>query len=116
MITYSGKSSNDLTGLTRGTNGTSATTHANGATVTNASDYSGWGVAVPANQTTLEPGLWSFTNFGEVLVATIANGETCTEVYGTSASKLPSWPSNATAYQNHLLVTAGGPQKNFTIT
>jgi|TARA_R100000988_G_scaffold65058_1_gene32990 hypothetical protein len=78
LITYSGKSSNDLTGLTRGTNGTSAAAHSNGATVTNASDFSGWGVALPADQATLEPGLWSLNNFGEVLVATIANGETFT--------------------------------------
>ena len=78
LITYSGKSSNDLTGLSRGANGTTAASHSNGATVTNATDFSGWGVAVPANQTTLEPGLWSLTNFGEVLVATIANGETFT--------------------------------------
>ena len=27
---------------------------------------------------TLEPGLWSLSNFGEVLVATIANGKTFT--------------------------------------
>ena len=67
LITYSGKSSNDLTGLSRGANGTSAAAHSNGATVTNASDFSGWGVAVPADQTTLEPGLWSLDNFGEVL-------------------------------------------------
>ena len=78
LITYTGKSSNDLTGLTRGALGTSAAAHSNGATVTNASDFSGWGTALPANQTTLEPGLWSLDNFGEVLVATIANGETFT--------------------------------------
>ena len=78
LITYTGKSSNDLTGLTRGALGTSAAAHSNGATVTDASDFSGWGTALPANQTTLEPGLWSLDNFGEVLVATIANGETFT--------------------------------------
>ena len=78
LITYTGKSTNDLTGLTRGALGTSAASHANGATVTDATDFSGWGTALPANQTTLEPGLWSLDNFGEVLVATIANGETFT--------------------------------------
>ena len=78
LITYTGKSSNDLTGLTRGALGTSAAAHSNGATVTDASDFSGWGTALPANQTTLEPGLWSLDNFGEVLIATIANGETFT--------------------------------------
>ncbi len=78
LITYSGKSSNDLTGLTRGTNGTTAASHSNGATVTNATDFSGWGIAIPADQATLEPGLWSLNNFGEVLVATVSNGETFT--------------------------------------
>jgi hypothetical protein len=78
LITYTGKSTNNLTGLTRGALGTSAAAHADGATVTDASDFSGWGTALPANQTTLEPGLWSLDNFGEVLVATIANGETFT--------------------------------------
>ena len=78
LITYTGKSTNNLTGLTRGALGTSAAAHADGATVTDASDFSGWGTALPANQTTLEPGLWSLDNFGEVLIATIANGETFT--------------------------------------
>ena len=83
LITYTGVSSNDLTGITRGTNGTavSGTTgqaHSNGATVTNATDFSGWGSAVEADTITLEPGLWSLSNFGEVLVATIANGKTFT--------------------------------------
>ena len=78
LITYTGKSTNDLTGLTRGALGTTAAAHSNGATVTDASDFSGWGTALPANQTTLEPGLWSLDNFGEVLIATIANGETFT--------------------------------------
>ena len=85
LITYSGKSSNDLTGLTRGTNGTTAASHSNGATVTNATDFSGWGIAIPADQATLEPGLWSLNNFGEVLVATIANGETFTGNAGATS-------------------------------
>ena len=78
LITYTGKGTNTLTGATRGTLGTTAASHSNSATVTNATDFSGWGTALPANQTTLEPGLWSLDNFGEVLVATIANGATFT--------------------------------------
>ena len=31
-----------------------------------------------ASDVTLEPGLWSLDNFGEVLIATIANGKTFT--------------------------------------
>tara|TARA_R110002012_G_scaffold204548_2_gene374278 strand:- start:2023 stop:4185 length:2163 start_codon:yes stop_codon:yes gene_type:complete len=78
LITYTGKGVNTLTGATRDSSGTAAAAHSSGATVTNAADFSGWGTALPANQTTLEPGLWSLDNFGEVLVATIANGATFT--------------------------------------
>ena len=37
-----------------------------------------WGEAASASNVSLEPGLWSFSNFGQVLVATIANGKTFT--------------------------------------
>ena len=90
LITYTGVSSNDLTGITRGTNGTAVAgttgqAHSNGATVTNATDFSGWGSAVEADTITLEPGLWSLSNFGQVLVATIANGKTFTWNAGDTA-------------------------------
>ena len=83
LITYTGVSSNDLTGIVRGAKGTavSGTTgqaHSDGATVTNATEFTGWGDAVDAGTITLEPGLWSLSNFGDVLVATIANGKTFT--------------------------------------
>jgi len=44
-----------------------------------------WGEAVSASSITLEPGLWSLSNFGEVLVATIANGKTFTWNSGDAA-------------------------------
>jgi hypothetical protein len=78
LITYTGKGTNTMTSATRGALGSAAAAHSSGATVTNATDFSGWGTALPANQTTLEPGLWSLDNFGEVLIATIANGSTFT--------------------------------------
>jgi len=37
-----------------------------------------WGEAAAASDVTLEPGLWSLDNFGQVLVATILNGKTFT--------------------------------------
>ncbi len=37
-----------------------------------------WGEAAAATDVTLEPGLWSLDNFGQVLVATILNGKTFT--------------------------------------
>ena len=84
LITYTGISSNDLTGITRGTNGTATAgtsngqAHSNGATVSNATNFSGFGSAVNASTVVLEPGLWSLDNFGQVLIATIANGKTFT--------------------------------------
>ena len=78
LITYTGKSTNDLTGCTRGALGTTAVTHDNGTAVVNATDYNAWGDAVKAGQVNLEPGLWSLDNFGEVLIATVANGKTFT--------------------------------------
>ena len=84
LITYTGISSNDLTGITRGTNGTATVgtsngqAHSSGATVTNATNFSGFGSAVNASTVVLEPGLWSLDNFGQVLIATIANGKTFT--------------------------------------
>ena len=84
LITYTGISSNDLTGITRGTNGTATVgtsngqAHSNGATVTNATNFSGFGSAVNASTVVLEPGLWSLDNFGQVLIATVANGKTFT--------------------------------------
>ena len=84
LITYTGKGTNTLTGITRGAFGTATfgtsngQAHSSGATVTNATEWGGWGDAVDAGTITLEPGLWSLSNFGDVLIATIANGKTFT--------------------------------------
>jgi len=85
LITYTGVAGAELTGISRGQKGTSPAIHSDGATVTNASEFSGWGDAVDAGTITLEPGLWSLSNFGQVLVATIANGKTFTWNAGDSA-------------------------------
>ena len=83
LISYTGKGTNTLTGITRGVKGTAVAgttgqAHSTGATVTNATDFSGWGDAVDAGTIILEPGLWSLSNFSDTLVATIANGKTFT--------------------------------------
>ena len=44
-----------------------------------------WGEASSADDVKLEPGLWSLSNFGQVLVATIANGKTFTWNAGDAA-------------------------------
>jgi hypothetical protein len=45
----------------------------------------GWGDASSANDVVLEPGLWSLDNYGQVLIATIANGKTFTWNAGDAA-------------------------------
>jgi len=102
LITYAGKGTNTLTGITRGAFGTATTgtsngqAHSNGATVTDASNFTGFGSAVEASKVTLEPGLWSLSNFGQVLVATIANGKTFTWNSGIAA-RLTTRASTTTA-------------------
>ena len=54
-----------------------------------------WGEAASASSVSLEPGLWSLSNFGEVLVATIANGKTFTWNSG-DASRLTVRASTTT--------------------
>ena len=84
LITYTSKSSTQFLGITRGANGTATAGTSNGqahstnSVVQNATNFTGFGSAVQASTVTLEPGLWSLSNFGEVLVATIANGKTFT--------------------------------------
>ena len=78
LITYTGVAGVELTGISRAQKGTSSAIHSTGATVTNATEFTGWGDAVDAGTITLEPGLWSLSNFGDVLVATIGNGKTFT--------------------------------------
>jgi len=55
-----------------------------------------WGEAASASEVTLEPGLWSLSNFGQVLVATIANGKTFTWNAG-DASRLTTRASTSTS-------------------
>ena len=82
LITYSGISSNDLTGITRGANGTATPgtsngqAHSNGATVTDASNFTGFGSSSGTSSVILEPANWTLDNFGQQLVATVKNGKT----------------------------------------
>ena len=85
LISYTGVSTNNLTGITRAVDGSTRAAHSSGATVTNASDFVDWGEASSASEVTLEPGLWSLSNFGQVLVSTIANGKTFTWNAGDAA-------------------------------
>jgi len=110
LITYTSKSATQFLGITRGAKGTATTGTSNGqahstaATVTNASEFSGWGDAVDAGTITLEPGLWSLSNFGQVLVATIANGKTFTWNAGDAARLSVRASTSTTDF-----VTTGNP-------
>ncbi len=55
-----------------------------------------WGEAASASDVSLEPGLWSLSNFGQVLIATIANGKTFTWNAG-NASRLTVRASTSTS-------------------
>ena len=80
LMTYTTNTigTNTISGISRAAGGTTDVEHANGSIVNNATDFAGWGSPVDAATIVLEPGLWSLDTFGDVLVATIANGKTFT--------------------------------------
>jgi len=95
-ISYTGISGNDLTGITRAVAGTRSA-HSDGATV---EFYIAWGEESLTSTVTLDPGIWSLDNFGQILIATIHNGETFT------------WNSGAaSARQTRATIMANAPTK-----
>ena len=78
LISYASIAGANLQTIVREVNGTSKAAHSDGTAVTDATNFSDWGEATVASTVQLEPGLWSLDNFGQVLVATIANGKTFT--------------------------------------
>jgi len=64
-----------LSGLTRGSDNTTAASHSDGATVKDASDYTKWGASQTGDIVTA-PGVWSLDNYGNKLIATITDGAT----------------------------------------
>ena len=73
LITFSGVSTNTLTGCVRGTDGTTAAAHTTGATVQLATAFIGWGEpAAPTIGTQLRT--WTQTNFGQDLIFNPRNG------------------------------------------
>ena len=72
-ISYTGISTNTLTGVTREVRGTSKDSHADGATITNSTDYIAWGEAASGDYV-IDPGLWTLDSFGKKLLALIHNG------------------------------------------
>ena len=63
-ISYTGVSGNDLTGITRAVRNSTRAAHSNGATVTDTSQWTGWGSAAANTDKVTDPGLWSLDNLG----------------------------------------------------
>ena len=66
---------NTLSGLTRGSDNTTAASHSDGATTYDASDYTKWGASQTGDVITAL-GLWTLDNYGNKLIATIVDGAT----------------------------------------
>jgi hypothetical protein len=73
-ISYTGITGTKLTGIGRAARGTTATTHSNGATVTNTSQFTGWGSPAANTDKVTDPGLWALDNLGAKLIALIVGG------------------------------------------
>ena len=98
---------NTLSGGAREVNGTTKAAHSGGATVTNITDYNGWGEASSTTQFTLNPGLWVLDNFGTKLIALIYNGE-CFEWDGSATNALTTRAtiiSGAPTASRHMIVS-----------
>ena len=96
-MSYTGISTNTLTGVTRGVRNTTAASHSDAATITNTSDYVAWGEAASGDYV-IDPGLWTLDSFGKKLIALIHNGS-CFE-----------WDSDATAATStRATIISGAP-------
>jgi hypothetical protein len=106
-ISYTGITGNKLTGIGRGARGSTATTHSNGATVTNSSSFTGWGSPAANTDKVTDPGLWSLDNLGSTLIALIHNGE-CFQWDGDAA--------NATATRATIITGAPTASRDMLVS
>jgi len=96
-ISYTGISGSELTGVTRGVRNTIAAIHTTGDTITNTTDYIGWGEAA-SGDFVVDPGEWSIDNFGAKIIALI-HDSACFE-----------WDSNiADAVDYRATIISGAP-------
>jgi len=96
-ISYTGITSNVLSGVTRGVRNTTAAAHNGGDTVTNSSDYVAWGQAA-SGDVVIDPGMWSIDGFGSKVIALIHNAQVF------------EWDSDATnATNNRATIISGAP-------
>ena len=105
-ISYTGISTNTLTGVTRGVRNTTAATHSSGATVTDTSNFVAWGEAA-SGDLIVDPGMWSIDNFGDKAICLIVDGE----VFEWNSAATDATNSRATIITNaptasrHMLVS-----------
>ena len=107
-ITYTANdtSTGIVSGGARAQNGTTLAEHTAGATITNISDYVGWGQS-STEEVTLEPGMWVLDNYGTTLIALIYNGK-CFEWDSTVANATnvrATVISGAPTASRHMLVS-----------
>ena len=96
-ISYTGISSNILTGVTRGVRNTTAAIHNAGVTITNSYDYVAWGEAA-SGDLVIDPGMWSIDGFGSKIIALIHNAQVF------------EWDADATnALTNRATIISGAP-------
>jgi len=95
-----------LSGGARAQNGTTLAEHTAGATITNISDYVGWGQASSADYT-IDPGLWVLDNYGTKLIALIYNAQ-CFEWDAAAANPTENRAtiiSGAPTASRHMIVS-----------
>jgi hypothetical protein len=105
-FTANDTSTGTLSGGARNANGTTLALHTAGATITNISDYVGWGDS-SSDDVILEPGLWVLDNYGTKLIALIYNGA-CFEWDSASSSATETRAtiiSGAPTASRHMLVS-----------
>jgi hypothetical protein len=96
-ISYTGVSGNNLTGITRAVRNSTRSSHSDGATVTNSSDFIAWGEAA-SGDLVLEPGMWSIDNFGDKAICLIHD------------SAVFSWDSSlSNATETRAAIITGAP-------
>jgi hypothetical protein len=74
-ISYTGVTGGTtLTGITRAVRNSTRSSHSDGASVKNSTDYVAWGEAA-SGDLVLEPGMWSIDNFGDKAICLIHDAE-----------------------------------------
>ena len=79
IISYTGKTSTNLTGITRAVDSSTRSAHADNTVVTlfeNSASSNAWNIPSSSSSTILDGRDWSIDNFGELMIATALNGST----------------------------------------